>query len=262
MWHRSIRKLAAACLALASWVWLLLKAILDWFGRADILGKFVVPDTQIDKALDWVMSIPGFVPSAIAILFSGIFVWLLMKKPVISDTSVVSVDRMPAHNASSPSAQTDYESVDIGSVIFVKATFLIDKSISTGVVSGRIQVELSNISNIALEFDGTTAGNINGIPFDVNRVPVRGYILPKSTNLLISHRLSGLEPRPSDNPNQPAISGIFEYDIVYKPIVAKRFSRRTSRGFHIDLWHISEKEPHSKSSPIESPVLFYTEHES
>jgi hypothetical protein len=85
-------------------------------------------------------------------------------------------------------------------------------------------------------FHATTAGRINGVPFDHNKVEFDGYADPKQSVYLVSNRLASIPLPDGLDLNNPSMDGVYEYELQYKEATEDRFSRRTAKGIHIQQW--------------------------
>jgi hypothetical protein len=125
--------------------------------------------------------------------------------------------------------------------------------------AGRIAVELHNDSDRLIKFHAVTAGNINGVAFDFNKVEFDGYIYSHQSTYLVSNRISDIPLTEQADLETPSVTGIYEYDLSYGDAREIGFSRRTAKGVRIAIWFPIMGNP--KGMTIEKPtrVLLYNE---
>jgi hypothetical protein len=145
----------------------------------------------------------------------------------------------------------------IGSLRYINAIMKIGHYQSTNVFSGQIIVEISNDSDNLIYFTAETAGSINGIAFDNNKVTFDGYIFPRQTTSLYSARIIGIPVTFGSQPDKPSFLGIYEFDIRYRFADEKEFSRRSTRGIRIENWTPYENKPVGNKIEIPVNVVFY-----
>jgi hypothetical protein len=122
----------------------------------------------------------------------------------------------------------------IGSLRFVMATLNLERGLHE--TAGQIKAELHNDTDKTIFFHAVTAGNINGVAFDANKVEFDGYAPPHQSSYLLSKRLTGLHPMPQKGQNDPSFRGIYEYDLHYRYADSDKFSRRTAMGIDMNYW--------------------------
>jgi len=145
------------------------------------------------------------------------------------------------------------EAPPIGSLRFVTATLEIEFKQSTGQTAARIEAELHNDSNRPISFHAVTAGNINGIAFDVNKVEFDGYVPAHESSFLISNRVTDVPINEQTDIKDPNVVGIYEYDLAYRYTGEEKFVRRSARGLKIASWSIIKRGP--VGTVTKTPVL-------
>jgi len=130
----------------------------------------------------------------------------------------------------------------IGSLRYVLAGLKMQYSHSTDEMAGQIEVEIENDTDRLIGYHAVTAGNINGIPFHVNKIEFDGYIPAKQSRFLISNRIVGIPVKYPPSMHEPSVTGIFEYDISYG-YAGEKFTRRSSLGCRLEYWNLVPKEP-------------------
>jgi hypothetical protein len=147
----------------------------------------------------------------------------------------------------------------IGSLRYVIACMVLEIAEDLSQVAGRIEVEIHNDSDLLINFHATTAGNINGKAFDYNKVEFDGYIHPRQSSHLLSHRLVDIPLPQRPNPSEPSLAGLFEYDLKYKAALESEFSRRSARGIQISHWPAIPRKPSETQVNIPTRVRLYNE---
>lgn len=138
----------------------------------------------------------------------------------------------------------DIEPLKVGTLRFVTANVEVERSQSTNESAATVKVEIINDSDKLIFFHAVTAGNVNGIAFDPNKIQFDGYAFPHKETYLYSRRVPGLTLAVDNTVSQATVKAIYEYDIQYKYVEEKRFSRRTARGINISLFgELPYKEP-------------------
>lgn len=103
--------------------------------------------------------------------------------------------------------------------------------------AGQIEVEIHNDSDKLIKFHAVTAGNINGIAFNQNKVEFDGFINPRQSTLLLSKRVPGIPiKRGNINSDNPDLRGIYEYELVYYAAENENCKRKSVRGLDISYW--------------------------
>jgi hypothetical protein len=149
----------------------------------------------------------------------------------------------------------------IGSLRYATSGFEIMHSHSKNAYAGRIKVELFNETDKLIQFHAKTAGRINGIAFDENKIEFDGYVQPRSVAYLFSVRLSEIPILEHKGVTEPSVHGIYEYDIRYKYADQKTFARRTARGLNMSYWAPITTKPIGTTSVGRVDVIFYDEKE-
>lgn len=127
------------------------------------------------------------------------------------------------------------ESPPVGSLRYVFGTMKIDARDSMRSITGQIFIEIHNDTNKMIYFHAKTRGNINRTPFNENPVEFDGYISPNDRTYLSSARLQNLKQN-EKNEGQPALLGIYEYELFYRFVDEKDWSRSTERGLRFESW--------------------------
>jgi len=147
-----------------------------------------------------------------------------------------------------------------GALRYVTSSLILEPSHSTHQVAGQIKVEIKNESDKLIFFHAVTAGNINGMAFDVKKVEFDGYISPHESSYLLSNRLTGLIENKNASATVPSFRAIYEYDLQYRYADEKGFSRRSAKGLDITYWpKIPFKSPSSPVMMIPITVRLYSE---
>lgn len=138
---------------------------------------------------------------------------------------------------------------------------LVERNVHTDEYAAQITVEIKNASNKTIFFHAATAGRINGIWFDQNKVEFDSYIPALGSTILHSRRITELRPLQQKTISDPSFDGVYEYDISYRfaESASKDFPRRTARGLHAQYWHpIPDEKP---GTVVKNPlqVSFYNE---
>jgi hypothetical protein len=147
----------------------------------------------------------------------------------------------------------------IGSLRYVTARMEIEFKQSTGQTAARIVVEIHNDSSKLISFHAVTAGNINGIAFNYNKVEFDGLIPAHESTLLISNRVTDIPIQQQTDIKDPSVVGIYEYDLAYKYIGGGSFTRRSAKGIRIEMWSMIERKPVGSETTIPVLVNFYHE---
>ena len=124
----------------------------------------------------------------------------------------------------------------LGALALKGARMEMNISVSTGQAAGQIIAEIENTTDKLIFFHATTAGNINGMPFDENKIQFDGYVDPHKTTLLMSNRLVGFKLVNSVDLSNAAITGIYEYDLRYRYADGRDFVRHSFKGIKITQW--------------------------
>jgi hypothetical protein len=171
---------------------------------------------------------------------------------------VWSESRADGSDSPSPVA-TAAQSPPLGSLQYVEAVMQIDISNSKHEMAGQIKVEIGNESDKLIYFHANTAGNINGVAFNNDKVEFDGYVAPRQSTYLLSRRLTGLTASNRNAIELPSVKGIFEYDLRYRFADSKEFSRRTAKGLEIDSWIPIERKPPGTEIVKPTTVRLYNE---
>jgi hypothetical protein len=122
-----------------------------------------------------------------------------------------------------------------------------------------VKVEIHNDTDKLIYFHATTAGNINGVPFDENKVTFDGYIPSRSSTYLLSKRLPEITPNPHPEENTPSFRAIYEYDLRYRNAEEKAFSRHSAKGLELLYWPKARKMTMGKEIVKSITVNFYNQ---
>jgi hypothetical protein len=147
----------------------------------------------------------------------------------------------------------------IGTLRYVSAQLTLGMRNAPHDISGQITVEIHNDANKTIFFHAITAGNINDMPFDRDKVTFDGYISAGQSITILSKRLTRLAQLPVKDSSQPSFKGVYEYDLSYRYADDKVLSRRTARGIVIEHWSpVEEKQPKGTTITVPIKVMLYS----
>lgn len=142
----------------------------------------------------------------------------------------------PPPSQAPPSHQKLDDAPPLGSLRMGQAQLIIEHKRSTDEIAAQIRVEIFNDTGKLIFFHAVTAGNINGIPFDKDKVQFDGYVYPGKSTFLMSRRIAPIEPLMQKSVSEPSIVGIYDYELHYRYADETDFSRATARGIRINQW--------------------------
>jgi hypothetical protein len=147
----------------------------------------------------------------------------------------------------------------LGSLRYVKSWIELHHSQQQEKYSGRIKVELKNDTDKMIYFYCETAGRINDVSFDKEKVKFDGFIQPHESQYLFSTRLPDIPITDRDGITTPSINAFFEYDIRYRFADQREFSRKTARGIHTTMWLPIKVEPAGTKTDQSTDIIYYNQ---
>ena len=163
--------------------------------------------------------------------------------------------------ASDVAAHPAQVSPPIGSLQFKIAILEVGLSRSLNQAAAQIKIEIFNNTDKTIFFHAVTAGQINGIAFDQNKVEFDGYISPRDSNYLLSRRITEIPLGQNQTLIHPAFDGLYEYSLHYRYIDETFFSRLTAKTISIMCYNPLAKEPVGTITAYETTVNTYAEKE-
>ena len=166
-----------------------------------------------------------------------------------------------ANRALQATIPSEQHNPKVGALRLVAPTLRVDLFSSKGEVTAQVQAQMINDSDRLIQFHATTAGNINGIWFDFNKVEFDGYAQPHQQFYLLSAKIKEIKPPPDTDQNFLQVVAIYEYKLDYKFVSESSFSRTTEKGIRIeqDVPMRIGKRGDIKTVPF--ICSFYNEHE-
>ncbi len=126
------------------------------------------------------------------------------------------------------------ESPKIGSIRMIQSNLQVKLSVSKSDAEVQVQAELINDSDELIQFHAITAGNINGVWFNVNKVEFDGYAYPHQPFYLLSNKVEIRKPSKENNQDYLKLVAVYEYTLHYKFAAEVAFSRITQRGIKVE----------------------------
>lgn len=226
------------------------------------------------------VAVPAYLPSTPSWIWHWLFwggialmaimcvdgLWLVIQRPSIRSAILVNIGlifiALSAISVFDDSARkSSKKPADIplvGTLRFVTAVMELEHSKTKDEWSGRIKVEIKNNSDRLVSFHATTAGNINGVAFDYNKVEFDGYIYAQQSSYLVSNRIAKIPIENSTDPDKPFILGIYEYELRYGYRM-DALERISSRGAQIAQFRVPPEREIGARLEIPITITFYNE---
>jgi hypothetical protein len=178
-------------------------------------------------------------------------------------TEIVSKVRSPRKDGASEHVSAEpAEAPPIGSLRLDSPTLQLDYKISTKEYAARVKLEIHNDTKKLIKFHAITAGRINEIPFDHNKIEFDGYIDAGKFAYLLSRRIPNIPIKEKTDIGEPKITAFFEYQLSYKYADSKDYVRTSAKGVRFEFWSpVPVTGEPNKTTTIPTVVSFYNENE-
>ena len=229
-WASTMRKLHVLLFSIVGALLMGLLWTIGETGRPDTnahlceFARHYFPDISPDcQAADWIVSAAGWL-FVIAVLIAVVdLAWIVAAWKGWNRSSEVVL-------------LSGFEDPPVGGLQFITSILDVDYAMVSKRFHARVRMEIRNTTGRLIQYEGSTAGRINGMAFQSERVPIKAFVYPDQVHYIISTRLFDLELLDEQKGKSPIIDAFFEYELVYGFAGSAEKRRKASKGVRVSLW--------------------------